>query len=101
MTTSNANPNDTFWLARYAFNKLAPLFTRAKAAEPTLSFHIEINFADEDSKFGSENYLNISAHWDRDGMFQHSDWLRSQAEVDLFTAKVTVAVAELETLVQA
>jgi hypothetical protein len=101
MTSPNSNPNDTFWLARYAHNQLEPLFDQAKAIEPTLSFHIEINFADEDSKFGSENYVSINAHWDRGGMFQSSSWLRDKADADRFVAKVKADVANLETLATA
>lgn len=101
MTTSNANPNDTFWLARYAHNQLAPLFGRAKAIEPSLQFIIEITFADEDSRFSTDNHIDVTSHWGRDGMFQMSPWMRTKADVDRFAAKVTKDVANLSALVTA
>jgi hypothetical protein len=101
MVPTQSNPNDTFWLARYTHNQLAPHFAAAKAIEPSLSFHIEITFADEDSKFGNENYLSVASHWNRDGMFQHSSWLRTKADVDQFAAKVAADVANLKATVPA
>lgn len=100
MTSTQHNPNDTFWLARYAYNQLAPLFTRAKDVEPTLIFAIEVTFADETTAHGG-NHISVSSHWERDGMFQLSTWLRDRADVDRFVAKVAADVAALTAQVPA
>jgi hypothetical protein len=98
MTSPKHNPNDTFWLARYAHNTLAPIFAKAKAIEPTLSIHVELNFSDEDSRFGYSNSLSVNAHWSRKGLFQMSPQMRTQADVDRFAEKVAADVAALRPL---
>ena len=103
MASPKNNPNDTFWLARYAHTQLAPLFAQAKAIEPSLMFAIHLNFADAESAFHGD-HVNVYAHWDREGMFQYSTWLRTKDDVDRFAAKVAADVANLkplETVVQA
>lgn len=97
MTTSQDNPNDMFWLARYAHNTLGPLFAQAKTIEPSLTYSIQITFADTESVHNG-NHLGVYAHWDRDGMFQYSPWLRDKAAVDFFAAKVRDDVANLRPL---
>jgi hypothetical protein len=100
MTSIKNNPNDTFWLARYAHTTLAPLFAKAAAVEPTLTFHIELTFADVESVHRG-NHVSVHSHWARDGMFQYSPWLRTKADVDLLAAKVADDVAALSPLVPA
>lgn len=97
MTTSQDNPNDTFWLARYAHNQLAPLIAQAKAAEPSLTLIIQLTFADTESVYEG-NSINVYSHWDREGMFQYVTWLRTTAEVDKLAAKVADDVANLKPL---
>lgn len=101
MTTPQNNPNDTFWLARYAHNQLAPLFAQVKAIEPSLQFHVELTFADEDSKFSKDSHISVTSHWDREGMFQNSSWLRNKTDVDRFVIKVEADVAKLAASVTA
>ena len=98
MTTPKDNAHDTFWLGRYAHNKLAPLFTQAKAIEPSIQFIIELTFADKESMYSKENHINVASHWSRDGMFQMSSWLRDKDDVDRFAAKVKDDVANLKPL---
>jgi len=100
MTSLKDNPNDTFWLARYAHNKLAPLFAQAKAIEPSLMFAIDLTFADEGSQHRG-NHISVASHWDREGMFQMSWWIFTKAELDRFAAKVAADVATLEVMVSA
>ena len=100
MTSSKNNPNDMFWLARYAHNTLAPIFAEAKAIEPTLTYSIQLTFADVESVHNGD-HLGVYAHWDRDGMFQYSPWLRTKGEVDFFADKVQADVAELAAQVPA
>ena len=101
MTSIQNNPNDMFWLARYAHNQLAPLFAQAKAIEPTIEVSIEMTFADEESKFSKDSHIGVNSHWARDGMFQHSTWMRTQADVDFFAAKLAADVAKLAAQVPA
>jgi hypothetical protein len=90
--------HDVFWLARYAHNQLAPLFAQAEAIEPTLHFTIGLIFADKDLAVYEGNHISVNSHWDRDGMFQWSPWLRTKDDVDRFAAKVTDDVAKLQPL---
>jgi hypothetical protein len=97
MTSLQNNPSDTFWLARYAHNQLEPLFTQAKTIEPSLMFMISLTFADAGSAY-DRNHVSVYAHWDRDGMFQYSTFLRTTADVDRLATKVKADVANLEPL---
>lgn len=103
VTTSNNNPNDIFWLARYAHNKTAPLFAKAKAIEPTVCSAIEMFFAEPGAQYHGDNAIEVKAWWNRDGMFQMSNRLKSQADVDRFAAKLEgdVAVLAIPALVEA
>jgi hypothetical protein len=91
MTTNNR----VLALAQYAYTRLEPLFARAKEVEPSIMFTIELVFADEESAYARESHLLINAHWIRKGMFQHSDQLQTQPDVDQFAAKVFEAVEAL------
>jgi hypothetical protein len=97
MTSTKNSSHDIFWLARYAHNKTAPLIEQAKAIEPSIMFSIHITFADEGTVYDGNN-IGIYSHWDRDGMFQYSTWLRTKADVDRFVAKVEGDVANLQPL---
>ena len=97
MTTPKNNPNDTFWLARYAHTQLAPLFEQAKTIEPSLMFAIQLTFADAESAYHGD-HVSVYAHWDRKGMFQYSMWHRTKEDVDQFAAKVAADVANLKPL---
>lgn len=97
MTTPKDNAHDTFWLGRYAHNKLAPLFAQAKTIEPSLMFMISLTFADEESAYNG-NHVSVYAHWDRDGMFQYSSFLRTAADVDRLATKIREDVANLKPL---
>lgn len=99
MTSSNSNPNDVFWLARYAHNQTAPLFAQAKTIEPSLTVAIQMDFYDEEAV--QDSHINIYSHWSRDGMFQYSVWLKTKADVDWFVAKLAADVAKLEAVVPA
>lgn len=98
MSTEKQNPNDIFWLARYAHNQLTPLFEKAMTVEPTISHAVEIHFSRAESHYFDENALTISAWWNRDGMFQYSPRLLNKADVDRFVAKVEGDVAKLKPL---
>lgn len=85
---SHQNPNDTFWLARHAHNVLSPLIEAARQYEPSIFFSIELNFDVERTYRHAGSYLDIIAHWDRDGMFLHENSITTNAQVDAVAAKV-------------
>ncbi|HEY8700081.1 MAG TPA: hypothetical protein VIM08_03800 [Arthrobacter sp.] len=95
--TSRQNPNDIFWLARYAHNQTASLFEQAKAVEPSTDFRINIEFCDVATVYKG-NHIGINSHWNRKEplMFQQSTWLYTKADVDRFAAKLAADVFKLE-----
>lgn len=95
MTSTKNNPNEIFWLARYAHNQVAPLIEQAKEVEPSLHFNVQINFTAGHPVFKG-NHLGVFVHWDRDGMFQYEPVLRDKAAVDAFAAKLAADVANLQ-----
>jgi len=92
------NPNDVFWLARYAHNTLAPLFAEAKAIEPSIQFHLELAFADTDSKFQKDNHVNVVSHWGRDGMFLQTWHHRTKHDIDKVAEQVRGKIVALKDL---
>lgn len=100
MTSPQSNANDIFWLARYAHNQATPLFEQAKAIDPSIHWAIRLNFDDASSVYKG-HHLDITAHWKRDGMFQHALCVRDKAGVDQFVEKLAADVAALSPLVTA
>jgi len=94
-TTHDTKPNAVLALAQYAYTRVEPLFAQAKAVEPSIQFDIDLVFADERSVYHKEAHLQVSSHWNRDGMFQMSSHLQSMADVDLFASNLTDDVANL------
>lgn len=92
------NPNDIFWLARYAHNQTAPLFAQAKAIEPSIHTSIQISFASEEVPGGRESSINVYAHWGRDGMFLYAACLKDKAAVDGLLGSLEEKVAALRPL---
>lgn len=90
------NPNDVFWLARYAFNTLNPLVEEAKAIEPSIQFHLELGFADADSEFQKDNHVNCVSHWGRDGMFFQTWHHQTKSDIDALAKKVRAKVEALQ-----
>ena len=90
------NPNDVFWLARYAHNTLAPLFAEVKAIEPSLQFHIEMCFADSDSKYQQNSHINVFAHWSRAGMLQQDYGLKTKQDIDKLANTIKDKIAGLK-----
>ena len=87
---SHTNPNDTFWLARYAHNTLAPLIEAAKQYEPSISLHIELTFDIERSYRAAGSFLTVRAHWDRKQplMLLRTSDLTTKEGVDKVAAEV-------------
>lgn len=98
---SKQNPNDAFWLVRYAYTQTAPLFDQVKAIEPSLHTAFTVAFSDLDSKYFDANAVEVSAYWSRDGMFQMSPRLYKKADVDRFVAKLAADVTALSPMVSA
>jgi hypothetical protein len=94
-STQSTKPNAVLALAQYAYTRVEPLFAQAKAVEPSIQFEISMIFADENSAHSEESHLRVYSHWTRRGMFQHSDWLQSMDDVDLFTSKLADDVANI------
>ncbi len=88
--------HDVFWLARYAHNTLAPLMDEAKAIEPSIQFHLELAFADADSKFQQDNHVNFLSHWGRDGMFLQTWHHRTKADIDKLAEQVRAKIDTLK-----
>lgn len=78
MTTPNANPNDTFWLARYAHTTLAPIIDTAPHREQ-LSLKVALHF-------GGDNPGVDVAVLRRDPQGNHSTiksaWFADKAKID-------------------
>lgn len=85
---THQNPNDTFFLARYAHNVLAPLFETARQYEPSLRYQFHLNFDIARSYSDAGSYLDILVHWDRDGMFLTAYNRTTEADVDKVAAEV-------------
>ena len=85
---SHQNPNDTFWLARYAHNTLAPLIEAARQYEPEIHYSIQVTFDVEQTYRAAGSYLAIHAHWTRPLMLLHESNLTTKADVDKAAAKV-------------
>lgn len=75
------NPNDLFWLARYAHNTLAPLIEVAKQYEPSIHLKIEMEFT-EGHKVYQGNSLGIMGHWVRTDMFMYRPFSTTKDDVD-------------------
>lgn len=93
MTT--LNDHEVFWLARYAHNKLAPLFKEAKTVDLTTKFNIEMRFQNPDTKHQVGSIMVIS-HWDRGGMFQYTDNLHTKADIDKLVIKIKADIEKLK-----
>ncbi|WP_346924636.1 hypothetical protein [uncultured Arthrobacter sp.] len=98
--------HDVFWLARYAYNTLAPLIAEAKSIEPSIRFSLEMRFPNTETHHG-DGSIAAYAHWDRDDMFLYTPAQRTKADIDkladVLRGKVDKlilqdAVAELETV---
>lgn len=96
MTSTQNTARDIFWLSRYAYNKTAPLFAKARVIEPTTLFAIEMMFAEPGAKFFGDNSLEVKSWWGREGMFQLSPRLRSEDDVDRFADTLAADVAALQ-----
>jgi hypothetical protein len=99
--------HDVFWLARYAHNKMAPLFAELKTLEPSTQFNIDMSFADATSVYQKDNHVTVDAHWGRTGMFLQSGHMLTKADIDKLAEQVRAkvdtlilqdAVAELATV---
>jgi rRNA pseudouridine-1189 N-methylase Emg1 (Nep1/Mra1 family) len=95
ISIQGTKPNAVLALAQYAYTRVEPLFAQAKAVEPSIQFDIDLVFADKDSVYNHESHLRVYSHWNRDGMFQHSGWIESMDDVDLFASKLADDVANL------
>ena len=58
MTTHNDNPNDVFWLARYAHNTLAPVIEALPGQTDTVNAYLYLGIS-EHPQYGC---LNIYVH---------------------------------------
>ena len=94
-STQRTKPNAVLALAQYAYTRVEPLFAQAKQVYPSIHFEISMIFADQDSWIHHECHVKVWAHWSGPGMFQHSDWLQSMDDVDLFTSKLADDVANI------
>jgi hypothetical protein len=76
MTSPKNNPNDTFWLARYAHNTLTPIIEALPG---------------QDDKVFAYLYLSITAHPDFPGLdiWIHQKGLTTNGVVDYGTISVT------------
>lgn len=85
-----SNPNDIFWLARYAHNTVAPLIAEAQQYEKSISFKIELRFASADGSYPKTDAVNVLGFWERDRplMFLHENGLTTKEAVDKVAAKV-------------
>lgn len=63
-----------FWLARYAYNQLAPALEEARRIEPSIYYRIELDF--------QSDLIVIAVHWDREGMFEYNHLVRAAEDVD-------------------
>lgn len=77
------NPNDTFWLARYARNTLEPLIKVARTHEPSIHYNLTLGFDIERTYRLEGSALDIHVHWDRNGMLVHQNWITTKDGVDL------------------
>lgn len=95
MTRTQLTDHEVFWLARYAHNRLAPLFAELKTIEPSIYTSIEMRFPDKDSVYASLNGVQVSVHWAREPMFLQSAPLVSTADIDELAAEVRADIEKL------
>jgi len=93
---STPTDHDIFWLARYAHNKLAPLFAEVKTLEPQIRFSIEMVFANPDRPY-TEGFVTVYGHWTRKEplMFLSASRQHSKADIDLVAELVRDKIAHL------
>jgi hypothetical protein len=95
---ANLTDPEVFWLARYAHNKLAPLFKEAKAIEPSLRFSIELRFHNPNKEF-AEGRVAVFGHWDRTttpAMFLYSTRNETKADIDQLAVQVKADIDRLK-----
>lgn len=85
-----------FELAQYAHDAIWPLLVEAKAIEPSLMLHLELNFADENTVHFNEDNLNVFIHWNRPGLFLYATYLRTRTDIDHVTARLRADVNKLK-----
>jgi hypothetical protein len=102
MTNPNdfANPNDLFWLARYAYHTLNPLVDEAKAIEPSTQLSIELTFGHGIAAHTKVPKLAVAIHWGRDGMLALSSYLIYKTDVDLFADALRTKINKLKAPVE-
>lgn len=86
---------EVFRLAQYAYDKLSPLYERARNVEPTTSFHIYCNFSHTEAWNHNSSHIDVCAHWARKGMLHQDLGLTTEAEVDKVAASLSRRIAGL------
>lgn len=94
--TKTLTSHYVFWLARYAHNKLQPLFNELREIEPSIYTEIGLRFPTSDSVYPGLNGIQVSVHWKREGMFLHSSSLRSADEIDALAVEVKADIEKLK-----
>lgn len=95
MKRRDLKPQEVFWLARYAHNKLSPVFDRVREKEPSAREGIDMGF--DQPGFGQGfMHVTVKCHWARAGMFSHDICLTTSDEVDRLAMDLDLRATKLE-----